>query len=130
MVSISRIDHINMKVRNLKETVDFYKDIFGFEVKERGHWNGTEWNIISIPNKVYLCIYEVGNRERVTEGIRLNHFGFHVADFDKLESKLRAKGVPIHYGGIVETGKSRSLYIEDPSGFEVELAEFAGGNLH
>ena len=130
MVSISRIDYINMKVKNLKDTVNFYKDIFGFEVKEKGHWNGTPWNIIGLKDKVYLCVYEIGNKERVTYGIRLNHFGLHVENFDSLESKLRAKGVQINYGGVVNQGNSRSLYIEDPSGFEIELAEFVGGNLH
>ena len=67
--------------------------------------------------------------EHLEKGLRLKHFGLHVEGFDSIESELRERGVPINYGGPVHQGKSRSLYIEDPSGHEIELAEFVGGNL-
>jgi lactoylglutathione lyase len=33
------------------------------------------------------------------------------------------------YGGSVQWPKSRSVYISDPNGYEIELAEIWGGGL-
>jgi len=129
MITINQIDHINMKVKNLEATIEFYRDLFGFEIKKRKDWKGKEYAIIGVKDKAYLCVYEVGDLPRDEKGVRLNHFGFHVKNFEDLESRLREKGIPMNYGGVVEYGKSRSIYIEDPNGFEIELSEHVGGNL-
>ena len=31
-LKVSGIDHVNMEVINLKESIDFYNNLFGFEV--------------------------------------------------------------------------------------------------
>ena len=36
MITVRAIDHINFRVKNLKETIEFYNSVFGFKVKERG----------------------------------------------------------------------------------------------
>ena len=38
-------------------------------------------------------------------------------------------GVNILYGGAVDWGRSNSVYITDPSGWEIELTEQFGGGL-
>ena len=38
-------------------------------------------------------------------------------------------GAEILYGGVVDWETSRSVYIVDPSGYEVELAEISGGGI-
>ena len=130
MIELTRIDHINMRVKNLKESKEFYRSLFGFEEKESGVVRGRKWSILGIPEKVYLCLYEVGDVDRIEQDLQINHFGLNVKDFDKLEARLRNAGVTMHYGGAIETGASRSIYIEDPSGYEIELSEKLGGGLH
>lgn len=130
MIELTRIDHINMRVKDLEASKDFYASVFGFEPKESGNYKGRPWTILGVPDRAYLCLYEVGNAERVDQDIQINHFGFHVEGFEELERKLREKGVKINYGGAVQNGKSRSIYIEDPSGYDIELSEQLGGGLH
>ncbi|MDH3766626.1 MAG: VOC family protein [Nitrosopumilus sp.] len=56
------IDHVNMKVKNLIQSVDFYKNLFGFEIKQEENPNK-----IDVPSKIIgndaikLCMYEVPN---------------------------------------------------------------------
>lgn len=71
-------------------------------------------------------------RERLrSDGFpQINHFGFHVEGFDALERRLRELGAGINYGGVVRSGGSRSVCVEDPSGYEIELSERLGGGLH
>jgi len=57
------------------------------------------------------------------------HFGFNIANFDDVIERCKEQDVQILYGGIVDWDKSRSIYIVDPSGYELELGEVSGGGL-
>ena len=121
------IDHINMKVRNLAESVKFYTELFGFEIKQEDNPNKAD-----IPSKIIgndsvkLCLYEVPNMS--PEG-GIAHFGFHIDNFSEVLSKCKELGVKVLYGGEVDWEKSKSVYIIDPSGYEIELSEVSGGGL-
>lgn len=130
MVKLTSIDHINMRVKNLEASKEFYGSVFGFKLKESGTGKWGPWAILGIQDRAYLCLYEAGEVERVDQKIQINHFGFHVEDFDEVEKQCKKKGIGVSYGGAVQSGKSRSIYIEDPSGYEIELSEQLGGGLH
>ncbi len=53
-----------------------------------------------------------------------------MADFDGILEKLRERKIAINYGVVVQQGRSRSIYINDPNGYEIELVEKLGGDLH
>jgi len=121
------IDHVNMKVKNLEKSVEFYKNLFGFEVKQEENPNKKD-----VPSKIIgndaikLCLYEVP--EMSPEG-GIAHFGFNIANFDEIIAKCKDLGVEILYGGTIDWEKSRSVYIVDPSGYEIELGQVSGGGL-
>lgn len=121
------IDHVNMKVKNLIDSIEFYCNLFGFEIKQEENPNKTD-----VPSKIIgndsikLCLYEVP--EMSPEG-GIAHFGFHIANFDEVITKCSDQGVQILYGGEVDWEKSKSVYIVDPNGYEIELSEISGGGL-
>ena len=121
------IDHVNMKVKDLEESVQFYKNLFGFEIKQEQNPNKIE-----VPSKIIgndsikLCIYEVP--DMTPEG-GIAHFGFHVQNFEEIIQKCKELGVEVLYGGEVDWEKSKSVYIVDPSGYEIELSKISGGGL-
>jgi len=41
------IDHVNMKVKNLEQSVKFYKNLFGFEIKQEENANK-----LDVPSKI------------------------------------------------------------------------------
>jgi catechol 2,3-dioxygenase-like lactoylglutathione lyase family enzyme len=116
------IDHANINVNNLDESVDFYSTLFGFELKK----DQPEQNSKIIGNDaVKLCLYE--NPEMVyTKGI--NHIGFHIQNFDEVVEKCKTMNISMPYG-VIQWESSRSVYILDPSGYELELSEVQGGGL-
>lgn len=118
----SGIDHVNMMVKDLDESVDFYCELFGFEIKKDQH----EQNSKIIGNEVVkLCLYE--NPDQVfNKGI--NHAGFHIKNFDDVVAKCEAMDIPMPYG-VNQWEFSKSVYIIDPNGYEVELTEVFGGGL-
>jgi lactoylglutathione lyase len=121
------IDHVNMKVRNLAESVQFYNNLFGFEIKQEENPNKTDVpSKIIGSNSIKLCMYEVPD---MTPQGGIAHFGFHIANFDEVIAKCLDQGVQILYGGEVDWEKSKSVYIIDPSGYDIELSEISGGGL-
>ena len=121
------IDHVNMKVKNLNESVKFYTNLFGFEIKQEDNPNKAD-----VPSKIIgndsikLCLYEMPDMS--PEG-GIAHFGFHITNFDEVITKCQDLGVQILYGGEVDWEKSKSIYIVDPSGYEIELSQLIGGGL-
>jgi len=121
------IDHVNMKVKNLDESVEFYKNLFGFVIKQEENQNKIDAPSKIIGNdSIKLCLYEVPDMS--PEG-GIAHFGFNVENFDEVISKCEELGVQILYDGVVNWEKSKSVYIVDPSGYELELGEVSGGGL-
>ena len=122
MLKINSIDHLNFFVKDLDESVKFYCELFGLEEKEKGKANWGPYKIIGKDN-VHLCIYEKPDL-KIGEGV--NHFGFNVANFDEIISHCKKMNVE-HYK--YDWEKSRSVYITDPNGYEIELSEVQGGGL-
>ena len=121
------IDHINMKVKNLAESVQFYRNLFSFEIKQEENPNKTDVpSKIIGNNSIKLCLYEVPDMS--PEG-GIAHFGFHIDNFSEVIAKCKDLGVQILYGGEVDWEKSKSVYVVDPSGYEIELSEISGGGL-
>jgi len=121
------IDHVNMKVKDLEKSVKFYKNLFGFEIKQEENANKLDAPSKIIGNDtIKLCLYEVPDMS--PEG-GIAHFGFNIANFSEVIEKCKELGVEVLYGGIVDWEKSKSVYIVDPSGYEIELGEISGGGL-
>ena len=116
------IDHVNFNVKNLEESVTFYCELFGLELRK----DQSEQNSKIIGNEsVKLCLYE--NPDQVfVKGI--NHVGFHISNFDDVVAKCSSMGIEMPFGE-TQWEFSRSVYIIDPDGYEVELTEVFGGGL-
>lgn len=123
------MDHVNMNVKNLEQSIQFYKNLFGFEVRKEDN----SPNKLDVPSKIIgndsikLCLYEDSQMSPNSGGIA--HFGFHIANFDDIIVKCKELHVEILYGGPIDFEKSRSVYIKDPSGYDIELSEISGGGL-
>lgn len=116
------IDHANINVKNLEESVIFYSTLFGFELKKKQ----PEQNSKIIGNDmVKLCLYEDPDQV-YTKGI--NHIGFHIENFDEIVEKCKEMNICMPYG-VIEWESSRSVYIIDPNGYELEMSEIQGGGL-
>ena len=121
------IDHVNMKVKNLIQSVEFYKNLFGFKIKQEENPNKLDAPSKIIGNNtIKLCMYEVPTMS--PEG-GIVHFGFNIENFDQVIEKCKELNVEILYDGILDWEKSRSVYIVDPNGYEIELGQIAGGGL-
>ncbi len=60
---------------------------------------------------------------------QIYHFGIRVSDLEQWRKTVEENSVKVHYGGEIEYPFSKSWYIHDPSGHEIEVSYAKGKNL-
>ena len=132
-MKVKHLDHLNLSVRDLDESVAWYGRVFGFELVEEDVQQGVRWGVIR-SGEAMLCIYEHPERKPqnrwtlADEGRHgVAHFALRIADADEWVSIARREGLRFHYGGEVTWPHSRSWYIEDPTGYEIEVVRWNEG---
>jgi catechol 2,3-dioxygenase-like lactoylglutathione lyase family enzyme len=123
-MNVKHLDHLNMTVKDLDESLDWYRRVLGFERVEAGVWRGRRW-AIARSGEALLCLYEHPDRldpdPSTHDHHGLSHFGVRIADAAAFEAVLAREGVEVHYGGPTRWPHSTSWYIGDPSGWEIEV---------
>lgn len=134
MIKVKGIDHINLNVKSLDKAKDFYEKFFGFEVQEQYEYSDSNeekarFMLIGISEKIMLCLYEDKQESSDIENSALSHIGINVENFDESLKFAQENDLLDKRWGIKQYKKSRSFYIEDPNGLELEISElFAGGH--
>lgn len=130
-IKIKSIDHIQLDVGNLEESIEFYNKVFGFELKEIGLRATTRWAIVGNEANIFLCMHEYEPGIGVpNEGLEITHFGLIVDDFSSTLERLKQFNVKLFYDYEVEYHSSKSIYFLDPNGYKLEISEFVGGGIN
>lgn len=129
-----KLDHINITVANLKESIEWYGKVFGFELVESGTTpQGVRWGIVAF-NDSMICMTESSGRtaaDKVEDKSvhRIYHFGLRVSDIEKWRQTIQEQKLKLDYGGEVEYPSSKSWYVHDPSGHKIEVSYTAQDRL-
>jgi len=130
-----KLDHINLTTSNLTDSIEWYGKVFGFELVESGTTpEGIRWGIVAFSDSM-ICMTEYGGRvpaDRAEDKSvhQIYHFGIRVSDIEKWQQTIRDQKLKLYYGGQIEYSSSKSWYVHDPSGHEIEVSFAAQGRLH
>lgn len=125
MVTIQKVAHVVLKVRDLERSVAFYRDVLGFtEVARFRH--GFNMAFFSLGEQHHdVALREVGDEPPAADknAPGLYHVAFKIGDdLDTLRAakqELERMGVKID--AIRDHGVSHSIYLTDPDGNGIEL---------
>lgn len=130
VASVRQLDHVNLGVKSLKESLSFYAALFGFQLVERGvRPDRVPWAIVR-RNDAMLCLYEFADLdvgpsfpERPAH-LTMSHFALRIDNGPAFYQLLRERGVPLLFDGPVEWPHSTSYYVADPSGHHIEVVHW------
>lgn len=119
-----RVDHMNMTVKDLDQSVEWYGNVFGFYLVEKGNYSGRRWTILR-SGEFMLCLYQSPNAEpkKISFGDypRVSHFGFRITNREVWEKIMIEQAIPLRPDEPIRYPHSWSWYVLDPSGYEIEV---------
>jgi catechol 2,3-dioxygenase len=118
------LGHVVWYVKNLEQSLAFYRDLLGF--REIGRvFNGKAAALTSGRTHHELLLIEVGNAPPPPTGRRrgIYHIGIKIGEsLEELrDAKKELEQAGITISGLSDHTVSQSLYLSDPDGNEVEL---------
>lgn len=125
-----RLEHLNLVVRDIPETLRFFQAAFPhWRVRggEASTWHGIERNWVHFGDDYnYLTFNDQGqgeNRDLTSNNMGLSHFAFVTSNLASLVARLKAAGFePDKIGA--ENDYRKNVYYIDPNGYEVEFVEY------
>ena len=125
-----RLEHLNLVVRDIPETLAFYKAAFPhWRTRSRGQaeWYGVERKWVHFgDDDQYLTFNDDGtgeNRDLSGHQTGLAHFAYVTANLKAVIDRLEAAGFEIAKAG-ADNRFRKNVYFIDPNGFEVEFVEY------
>ena len=117
MIVIEAMDHIGITVSNLDKSIDFYRELFDFEIVEK--FADTRQAFLRVSD-IMIGLFEVEGYKNV-EGTK-NHLSFFIdeEDFDDAVDEIQEKEIII-VNGPENIRKGKSVIFLDPDGNQIEL---------
>lgn len=119
----TKIGHIHLKVSNLDRSLEFYRDMLGFEVTDRIGDSAVFLSAGGYHHHIGLNTWHSENAARAAKGgVGLYHTAILYPsrkDLAKILERLLNKKYPLT--GMADHGVSEAIYMEDPDGNGVEL---------
>ena len=121
---MDRVGYVILFVEDLERSLAFYRDVIGLPFRLRGDGYvefATEGSRFGLYDRNRLG--ELTGQDATAPARAGGEVVFLVADVDAEAERLRAAGATILAGPVDRVWGHRTLHVEDPDGFVVELAE-------
>ena len=121
---MDRVGYLILFVADLERSLAFYRDVIGLPFRLRGDGYvefATEGSRFGLYDRNRLD--ELTGQDSAAPARPGGEVVFLVADVDAEAERLRAAGATLLSGPVDRAWGHRTLHVEDPDGFVVELAE-------
>ena len=120
------LGHLVLNVKNLDVSVPFYCKVLGMRLRRRGQVNGRPMAFLSFGSKDHdIALLELGASAHPQDETRagLRHVAFRIGDrIEQLHGfKKHLDVLAITPRRMSEHRTSRSIYVQDPDGIELEV---------
>ena len=120
--AIQSLGHVVLRVRDLERSEPFYRDVLGLQVRERVPGRAVFFTCGQQHHD--LAIFEIGKDAPPPEDRRvgLYHVALKLPDFAQLRAAYQhCKASGANIVGMNHHGGSKSVYLKDPDGLEIEI---------
>jgi lactoylglutathione lyase len=113
---------VTINVKNMQESLRFYRDILGLRVNRTLHPNPeTEINFLGDGDTQVELIYNAKNSD-IGFGKDIS-LGFLVPSIEHITERLERGNIPIHSGPFQPNPSIKFIYVLEPNGLKVQFVE-------
>ncbi|MBU5354008.1 VOC family protein [Paenibacillus barcinonensis] len=120
---LTNLNWITLRVRNLDASIHFYHHLLGMLVQRRFESRGRQIAMLGLGLTGETLLELIEGSEQVLQPEAGISIGYEVADLDIAMERLTEMHIPLLRGPVQPNSRLRFIYIADPDGFEVQLAE-------
>ena len=118
--------HVGLFVTDVERSIEFYRDVLGFEVIWDATNDGVRMVFVQL-GTVQVELVQVPNPQQRVAGW-FDHLALKVDDLDKVKAALQAKGVEFDESSYVSSpavfeNGSRWIFFQGPDGERLELVQ-------
>ena len=124
---VSRMEHVHLAVADLARSIEWYEEVFGFEVRwtdGRTAHIGTDRFYVAVTAHRGLPPSE-GDR---TGTARIAHFAFTTPNLEAFGERLEAAG--IEPSDDASRNEGDAIYLHDPDGNYIEVVGYVDGYVY
>lgn len=124
-----RLLHTMIRVANLDESLDFYCNKLGMKLLRKNDFPGGEFTLAFVGygeerNQTVVELTYNWGTAKYEIGTAFGHLAIGVDDIYQTCADLKAKGVKVtREPGSMKHGSTPIAFIEDPTGYKIELIE-------
>lgn len=115
---MAKLNHVGIYVRNLDKSIQFYKELFGFEIVREFTSGEAKIAMLDLGDGMLELVQRPGSPGNPPEG-NWSHLALRDPDFDTTVTKLESKNVSTK---IIEMDSGAKLcFFSDPDGHVIEI---------
>jgi lactoylglutathione lyase len=128
--------HVALNVTDLNRSIEFYCDVFGFDVLTRSTAEGRRYAFLGRGDLLVLTLWEQSSGGFRPDRPGLHHLAFNVPSLGDVQSalaRLEELGVPLIYDTVMAHlpgASSGGIFFEDPDGSRIEICTADGLESH
>ncbi|MCH7571128.1 MAG: VOC family protein [Deltaproteobacteria bacterium] len=110
-----RLEHVAIRCKDLEESIEFYRKLFGGTPTEVRTGAGYRFCFVKINGEFAIQLMES------KEETGAHHYGFIAEDVERVAKEFKEKGAKILRENRDPSDKLTGLFLEDPNGLQVEV---------
>jgi catechol 2,3-dioxygenase-like lactoylglutathione lyase family enzyme len=126
--------HVGLNVTDLGRSLDFYRQVFGFETQGQGSEDGRHWAFLGRDGRLLVTLWQQSEGTFPTALPGLHHLSFEVETIEEVraaEDTLRGLSAGFAHEGVVphrEGASSGGIFFTDPDGIRLEIYTATGAD--
>lgn len=128
--------HVGLNVTDVARSIDFYREVFGFELIAESTENGRRYAFLGRDEQLVLTLWQQSRDRFAADRPGLHHLAFNVptlGDVQDAVTRLQELGVALIYDKVLAHMPgltSGGIFFSDPDGIRIEICTAEGLDSH